>query len=119
MQPKRRFRGIWVDQFEGSVFFEGAADASAIKEKIGRECLNLSVKREWLAYADERLAPTNHDHARLVAVDFIGRRTAYQGRYGHMGMSNSQVLVDRMIAAHPLYVSTQSYLEYEFPRCVR
>ena len=117
MQPQRRFRGIWLDQFEGSAFFENAVDADAVKQQIVRECSSRNVKREWLSYSDERLTPDGSGEARLVAMDFIGRQTAYDGSYGHFGSSGSLVLVDRVIAAHPVYVSPQPYIEYEFSHC--
>ena len=31
-------------------------------------------------------------------IDFIGRRTMYQGYYGHMGGSGQSIIVDRIIA---------------------
>jgi hypothetical protein len=36
---------------------------------------------------------------RYVRLDFIGRRTAVSGRYGHMGLSVHYVVVDRIISA--------------------
>jgi hypothetical protein len=37
-----------------------------------------------------------------VYLDFIGRRTAVQGSYGHMGAAKNIVIVDRVLAARLL-----------------
>jgi len=36
--------------------------------------------------------------ARRMRIEFIGRKTLYPGYYGHMGMSGSEIIVDRVIS---------------------
>lgn len=118
MLPAERFRGIWLDQFEGSTFFEGASDAETVKAELRRRMATPTADGEWLGWDDANRAVSlpRSSNARLIAIDFIGRRTAYRGRYGHMGMSNSEVVVDRMISARPIYEASTSYLEDELTR---
>jgi hypothetical protein len=105
MLPAKRFRGIWLDEFEGSIFIDGARDVETTKAELRRSLAAPVAHREWLGWNDadrDALFPRS-SNARLVAVDFIGRRTAYPGRYGHMGMSSSEVVVDRVISVRPIY----------------
>ena len=66
------------------------------------------------AKEDASTAPPNK--ARLVLIEFMGRRTKYPGRYGHLGMFRTEVLVDRMISARPVYNSAHAYIECEFEK---
>jgi hypothetical protein len=84
--PPQRWRGLWRDEFEGSRFCPSPA------KTCGQSDLRPIV---WLAGFATRNA---HPDGALYAVDFIGRRTSYEGSYGHLGMSDHEVLVDRMIS---------------------
>ena len=119
MQPARRFRGIWLDEFEGSTFFEGFSDISRVRSEIRRRMNKPAAYGEWLGWNENRKNPvlsSSGGNARLVAIDFVGRKTAYPGRYGHMGMSNSEIIVDRVISAQPIYQANTSYIEDELKR---
>lgn len=115
MLPAKRFRGIWLDQFEGSVFIDGARDMGTAKAELRRRLAVPAAHMEWLGWDDTYRAAhfPPSPNARVVAIDFIGRRTAYPGRYGHMGMSSSEVVVDRIISAHPIYNAHTPFLENE------
>jgi hypothetical protein len=118
MLPSQHFHGIWLDEFEGSVFFEGKLKAESVKAEVQRRLKTKSYSNEWLdlaGSAGKYLPLKNSPNSRMVALDFIGRRTAYLGRYGHMGGSTSEVLVDRVISARVVYQSREPYLEYELP----
>jgi hypothetical protein len=87
MTKPERIRGYWSDQFEGSQFC--AAPTAA--------CFNAERNSTWLEFADpkmERREPTGA----LYAVEFIGRRPLYSGTFGHFGMFQNDVIVDRMIS---------------------
>jgi hypothetical protein len=116
MEPQRRFRGIWLDQFEGSRFYEGLTNVQQVRAAIEARLKQRERSSEWLSFAKEDASTEPSPTARLVSVEFLGRRTAYPGRYGHMGISGSEVLVDRMIAARSLYVSKFDYIECEFEK---
>jgi len=115
MLPARRFRGVWLDEFEGSIFIEGARDVKTAKAELRRSLAVPVGNGEWLDWEDTKrnsvLPPSAN--ARLIAIDFVGRRTAYPKRYGHMGMFNSEVIVDRVISARPIYEASVAYLEHE------
>lgn len=116
MLPPQRFRGIWLDEFEGSRFFEGSRDANAVKAEVRRR-LGTAEGYEWLDWSGPNgnsIPQPTTQNSRMVAIDFIGRRTAYPGRYGHMGVSRSEIVVDRIIAARLIYLSSKPYLEDEF-----
>jgi hypothetical protein len=87
MTKPERIRGYWSDQFEGSQFC--AAPTAA--------CFNPEKNSTWLEFADpkmERREPTGA----LYAVEFIGRRPLYSGTFGHFGMFQNDVIVDRVIS---------------------
>lgn len=118
MQPPKHYRGIWLDQFEGSLFFEGATSAADVKARYRKLLAGRFSDKEWLDFAEmlERRLYRDRDfaHARMFAIEFVGRRTAYKGRYGHMGNSDSLMIVDRIDEAKFLYLSPSSYLSNEF-----
>jgi hypothetical protein len=116
MRPKQRFRGIWLDEFEGSTFFEAALTAESVKAEVQRRLRTKHSSNEWLDWAGtarKGVPSKNSPNSRMVALDFVGRRTAYPGSYGHMGMSSGEVVVDRVVSAHVIYQSNEPYLEYE------
>lgn len=85
MDPPKRWKGLWRNDFEGSRFC-----ATPAKSCDG----STSRPYTWFDYYDPKLLPFGG----LYRVDFIGRRTSVQGRYGHMGGSDYQIVVDRMIS---------------------
>ena len=94
----QRMRGLWRNEFEGSQFCTEPA-----KECSWPEIDKRSQPVVWLDLA--KPLPAELRPARgggLYAVDFIGRRTSYRGAYGHFGMSDYAVLVDRMISMKEL-----------------
>lgn len=92
-EKPRLFRGVWIYQFEGSDFIEDAVHSAAPESREG----------VWLATGDHkvRLGPTGfrEDLGRYPVqkfrVQFIGRKTSYSGRYGHLGGSKHLIVVDR------------------------
>jgi hypothetical protein len=96
--PPERMRGVWRDAFEGSEFFPGASRPPA----------EGAVSGIWLdAESREPLPPRlrrspQSSGTRYLAIDFIGRRTRYPGKYGHMGASEHYVIVLRVLAAAPV-----------------
>jgi hypothetical protein len=85
MLPARRWRGLWRNDFEGSQFCPAPA----------RRCdLDSPGERIWL-----RTNPDRRPDRKLYRVEFIGRKTMYRGAYGHLGGSDHEIVVDRMISA--------------------
>ncbi len=88
MTQPQRWSGLWRNEFEGSQFCPRAAMRCSYES---------TPSRIWLHW-DEREQP---DGA-LYAVEFIGRRTRYPGMYGHLGGSEHEIIVDRMISIRQL-----------------
>jgi hypothetical protein len=101
MLPPQRMRGVWLNEFEGSKFFPGY---STDPGPSLRSTLWLEVDRPAIS----RITGRNFNwrskgpQPKLVLLDFIGRRTAISGPYGHMGMSDHYVVVDRILSAQVL-----------------
>lgn len=94
MEPRRRWKGLWRDDFEGSQFCPVPAKTCTF--------VPLDQRRQpqiWFDFANPLPVEYRREHIGAVyAVDFIGRLTSYRGAYGHMGMSDQEMIVDRMIA---------------------
>lgn len=78
----RRWRGLWLNEFENSKFCPEPAASCPFHEQGGI----------WLTGA------TGGGDGSLHRVEFIGRRTLYPGPHGHLGMFEHELFVDRMIA---------------------
>ena len=116
MRKPERLKGIWLDEFEGSRFFEGATTAAqAIRQVCGRP----RGRGPWGEWLEEGRWPSpplepGEGRARLIRLEFVGRRTAYPGSYGHFGGSRSLVLADRLSKAEVIFTSTEPYLTDQF-----
>ena len=86
MMPQRRWTGLWRNAFEESIF---CADEP---ERVAAECPT-GPGGTWL----EPEGGTMPDQA-LYRLEFIGRRTAQPAHFGHMGMNDHEIVVDRMIS---------------------
>jgi len=84
MLPAQRWRGLWRNDFEGSQFCPEPATTCGF---------DTPGDRIWLSFRPERRMDR-----KLYRVEFVGRRTMYKGAYGHMGASDHEIIVDRMIA---------------------
>lgn len=85
MEPPRRWRGLWRNDFEGSQFCPEPA----------RRCRYGSEPEQiWLTERPER-----QPDGKLYRVEFIGRKTLYRGAYGHMGASDHEIVVDRFLSS--------------------
>lgn len=92
--PQQRMQGLWRNDFEGSQFCAAPA----------RSCSYVPTEQRkqplvWLEFAAP-LPPKfdASDYGGLYQVEFLGRQTVFDGRYGHAGMFDSDVTVDRMIS---------------------
>ena len=97
--PPVRMRGIWLDEFEGSEFLPNATEAPADWPAGGGH----SRDAIWLDFTrPEPLLTDPHGERRALAIEFVGRRAAYPGRYGHMGGSPHLVIVKKLLSATPV-----------------
>ena len=89
MLPVQRWRGLWRDDFEGSQFCPNPARNCSFEE---------SGDRIWLSFNDSVRLKGTRPAGGLYAIEFVGRRTLRRGSYGHMGVFQHEVLVDRLIS---------------------
>lgn len=89
MTEPRRWRGLWRNDFEGSKFCPAPS----------RECSNEAAGNDiWLTFPDEMPQTELEPRGELYAIEFVGRRTMHRGLFGHLGMSDHQMIVDRVIS---------------------
>jgi len=89
-------QGLWINNFEGSIFVSGARKVADVHP---------SLKPVWLSVDDKSIVPPGWKPrgGHVYHLTFIGRsapdlhRPAGDGGYGHLGMFNGLVLVDRLI----------------------
>lgn len=103
MEKPRRFRGIWIDEFEGQAFIPEGTKAPEWPRIYSRSPgwrKQLDRAQAATIWLDVERVKLGHDFSggRKMLIDFIGRKTAYQGSYGHMGMSGNEIIVDRVIS---------------------
>ena len=105
----REFSGVWLYEFEGSTFVEGATAIPKNRPPY--------KKSAWLDYHPDQQRPgqfiemsdrDRYDQERgcylthPFLVTFSGRRRTEPDGSGHMGLWASEVTVDRMISSKPL-----------------
>ena len=100
----RQFSGVWLYEFEGSTFVEGATEIPT--ERPAAE------EMDWLEWADwpdlenlmeKRLGNGDCYTVQPFLVTFVGRRTHHPfGGAGHLGLWRSTVTVQRPISAKRL-----------------
>ena len=102
--PRRHCSGVWLYEFEGSIFVEGATGIPAARPSHGES--------DWLEWADwprleglmeERLENGDCYTVQPFLITFVGHRTHHPfGGAGHLGGWRSEVTVDRPISAERL-----------------
>lgn len=97
MSPPQRMKGVWIDDFESSRFFVGANDASEAEVGLGGIWLDLGTHRIPGLSREATVAGL-----RAFEIEFVGRQTLVAGKYGHMGTSDHEVVVDRLISVRPI-----------------
>ena len=102
--PRRQFSGVWLYEFEGSTFVEGATGIPEARPSY--------EEADWLEWADwprlealmeESLQNGDCHTVQPFLITFVGRRTHSPfGGAGHLGHWRSEVTVDRPISAERL-----------------
>lgn len=104
MESARRYRGVWVDAFEGQAFIpEGTKETEwphgDSKSAEWRKKMDRAIAATiWLDVERVNLGHERQRGGRRAFIEFIGRKTMYPGNYGHMGMSGQEIVVDRLIS---------------------
>ncbi|MDP1025962.1 hypothetical protein Q5H91_01945 [Sphingomonas sp. KR1UV-12] len=104
MEAPRRYRGVWIDEFEGQRFIpEGTRPPewprTDPKSPGWRERFEQArLATIWLDASRINLDQKPRQRGAKWFIEFVGRKTMYPGAYGHLGMSGHEVIVDRMIS---------------------
>ncbi|ALJ14421.1 hypothetical protein [Sphingopyxis macrogoltabida] len=88
MGPKKLWKGLWRNDFEGSRFCASPAESCSS---------DTSGERIWLSDPDNILRVKTGDEA-LYRIEFWGRRTLKAGAHGHLGGSDHDLIVDEVIS---------------------
>ena len=104
MEKARRYRGVWVDEFEGQRFIPEGTNppewpktnphSPGWKEQAERARLATT----WLNTSRVTVDRNSRRSGARRFIEFVGRKTMFPGAYGHMGMSGQEVIVDRVIS---------------------
>jgi hypothetical protein len=90
----KRIQGLWRNDFEGSQFCGPPAKTCSYRSADER-----SDALVWLDFASPPPGQFKPERpGGLYQVDFVGRASRYPGIYGHLGVFDGEVIVDRMIA---------------------
>ena len=105
MEEPRRYRGVWINEFEGQAFVPEGTTAP-IWPRGDPKTPGWSEKLEqarsatiWLDVEQTDLRNQFRRNGQKVLVEFVGRKTAYSGAYGHFGMAGHEIIVDRVLSA--------------------
>ncbi len=88
MMPTQHWRGLWRDALEDSQF----CPAPALR--CSHDSSGDSI---WLTFG-KGIHQDQDQLGFLYAIDFVGRRTLRRGHYGHFGMFDQEIIVDRLIS---------------------
>jgi hypothetical protein len=83
MLPEQHWRGLWRNDFEGSRFCPEPAKTCGY-DSPGEDI--------WLS------GTPGQSRGGLYRIDFMGRRTMFKGPYGHLGMSDQELVIDRVLS---------------------
>jgi hypothetical protein len=102
--PSRQFSGVWLYEFEGSMFVEGGTEIPTVRPAYkGTDWLEWT---EWPHLEDLMEQSLGNEDCHTVQpflVTFVGRRTHHPfGGAGHLGLWRSKVRVQTPISAKRL-----------------
>jgi hypothetical protein len=100
LEKQRRVRGIWTKAFEESAFYPNRTLPPTQADPDSR--IWLELEPGILPERQQRDLERKCGGSCSIYLDFVGRRTSVKGRYGHMGMSDHYLVVDRVFKAEVL-----------------
>lgn len=105
MDRPRRFRGVWIDEFEGQEFVpDGQAKLEWPRSGVRpEERERVRATKIWIDFSLVGGGRKFRDRGGGKSqVEFIGRKTRYAGSYGHMGLFAHYIIVDRVISVRDI-----------------
>jgi hypothetical protein len=109
MTEPRRLRGVWVDEFEGSVFLPRRTNLIGVGGDEDEIWLDVETN-EIPGLVDQA------GYTRAFEIDFVGRQTVVPGGHGHMGGFDHHLIVDRVISVRPIDVTPWEQARQEYIR---
>ncbi len=99
---EREWDGVWINDFEGSEFIEGATSLAGLRRKVARAWFD---DRDRAAFNDTGFVPG--PFGKVYRIRFTGRRSidappGSRCAFGHMGMSTATIIATRITAMEPL-----------------
>ena len=90
MEEPKRWKGLWLNGFEGSRF---------CPEPLSECAYETPGDKIWLTFdeANERPELDDDDFGKVYEIEFVGPMTALRGSHGHIGTSDHVVVVERLI----------------------
>lgn len=104
MGAPRRYRGVWIDEFEGQRFIaEGTSppqwpDLDSRAPDMQEKFEAARIASIWLDMERVERPRRPRDGSGRYFIEFTGRQTLFPGAYGHLGMSGHEIIVDEVIA---------------------
>lgn len=104
MTPRQRWRGVWRSNFEGQSFCPAPA----------RDCIDDPPGGDiWLTFSEQLPHSKMQSIGGLYEIEFIGRKTVHPGRFGHFGMFDHEMVVERVISLRELEPPPMSKADME------
>lgn len=88
--PPERMRGIWLAEGEDAEFLPNATTSPVVR--------TFSPDGTTLEFT--RSEPFLSSGQQYWAIEFVGRRATYPGRYGHLGMRRHLIIADEVLSAN-------------------
>ena len=104
MEGARRYRGIWIDEFENQRFIPEGTMASewprgSPKTSAWRKEAHRAIAATiWLDVERAKLGHKWQKGGKRAFIEFVGRKTMFAGNYGHLGIAGQEIIVDRVIS---------------------
>lgn len=102
--PDRQFTGVYLYEFEGSTFIEGATEIPSERPPYEQtDWLDWVEEPRLEALFDDQVGNADCYEVQPFLITFVGRRTRdpFRGA-GHMGLWRSKVTIRRTISAKRL-----------------
>jgi hypothetical protein len=98
----RVFKGIYIDEFEGQRFIEGAMPAARYKPK---DKVWLEIDERSDLSAAHQFTSRKKKGTAIWLIEFEGQKAIRTrgGGFGHFGMSEDLVIVDKVLSAQLVY----------------
>jgi hypothetical protein len=104
MDAPRRYRGVWIDEFEGQRFIpQGTTppewpDIESRAPDLQEKFEQARLASIWLDMERVKRPRPSRGGSGRYFIEFTGRQTMFPGAYGHLGMSGHEIIVDEVIA---------------------